>query len=264
MHPKNLGIKRKHLAKAAAYSFFKSVIFEPPASRDPDLAPDPDIIGEHKRLIAHVREKFAAYANVADYATFSELFRNPLRNWTVTICDSKSDDPLLHRARRDAKSLRKQLKLLEAHPTYASQLTELSIMRTEPWLDVVRQDWLPNISKTICLLIDGLDTLIAPGFLPVLPKGPLSEIDGYPGLGPLVFSLEHAAQLSGGKFTVQRRHGEKGRLIQALDELQRSLAMTRWGGSLADCLPCADEHPIAKYERLIQAARKKVAARAAG
>jgi hypothetical protein len=77
-------------------------------------------------------------------------------------------------------------------------------------------------------------------------------------LGTLVFSLEQAAQWSGGKFTATRREGEKGSLLDTLDELKRSLAATSWGGKLADCLPCDDKHPVAKYERIIQAARKKV------
>jgi hypothetical protein len=74
----------------------------------------------------------------------------------------------------------------------------------------------------------------------------------------LVFGLERAAQRAGGKFTVHRKHGEKGTLIRALEELRSRLVPTNWGVSLADCLPSPDKHPITKYERIIRAARAAV------
>jgi hypothetical protein len=74
----------------------------------------------------------------------------------------------------------------------------------------------------------------------------------------LVFGLERAAQRAGGKFTVHRKHGEKGTLIRALEELRGRLVRTDWGVSLADCLPSPDKHPITKYERIIRAARAAV------
>jgi hypothetical protein len=123
----------------------------------------------------------------------------------------------------------------------------------------VDADWSPKLRETISRLIDGLDdVMIGRGFLRA--RGALSEIDGYPGLAVLVFGLERAAQRAGGKFTVHHKHGEKGTLLRALEELRNRLVRTDWGVSLADCLPSPGKHPITKYERIIGRARKRVAA----
>src|SRR5262249_46033795 len=110
----------------------------------------------------------------------------------------------------------------------------------------------------ISRLIDGLDDVIGPGFLVHRTRGALSEIDGYPGLAVLVFGLERAARSLGGKFTVHRKHGEKGTLIRALEELRNGLGPAGLGVSLADCLPTPGKHPITKYERIRRAARAAV------
>ena len=168
--------------------------------------------------------------------------------------------------RRDAKSLRRQLAAFETEP----QIDEINFTlglalgaKLELGAGLGRAklgegvDWSPKLRKTISRLIDGLDdVMIGRGFL--CARGALSEIDGYPGLAVLVFGLERAAQRAGGKFTVHRKHGEKGTLIHALEELRSRLVLTDWGVSLADCLPSPDKHPITKYERIIRAARAAV------
>jgi len=227
---------------------------------------DDDIAAEQYRFAKYVCEKFAEYAKVIDAALFSLTSENALSNWTMAISHPKSHyhHPVLHRMRRDAKSLRRQLAAFET----GLQIDEINLalglaLGAELGAGLGQlgegADWSPKLRKTISRLIDGLDDVIGPGFLVHhRARGALSEIDGYPGLAVLVFGLERAAQRAGGKFTAHRKHGEKGTLIRALEELRNGLVRTDWGVSLADCLPSPDKHPITKYERIIRAARAAV------
>jgi len=219
---------------------------------------------EQYRFAKCVCEKFAEYAKVNDAALFSRTSENALSNWAMAISHPKSHDPALHRMRRDAKSLRRQLAAFEQFDEINLALGLALGAKLELGAGLGRAklgegaDWSPKLRKTISRLIDGLDDVIGPGFLVHRARGALSEIDGYPGLAVLVFGLERAAQRAGGKFTVHRKHGEKGTLIRALEELRGRLVPTDWGVSLADCLPSPDKHPITKYERIIRAARAAV------
>ena len=219
---------------------------------------------EQYRFAKCVCEKFAEYAKVNDAALFSRTSENALSNWAMAISHPKSHDPALHRMRRDAKSLRRQLAAFEQFDEINLALGLALGAKLELGAGLGRAklgegaDWSPKLRETISRLIDGLDNVIGPGFLVHRARGALSEIDGYPGLAVLVFGLERAAQRAGGKFTVHRKHGEKGTLIRALEELRGRLVPTDWGVSLADCLPCPDKHPITKYERIIRAARAAV------
>jgi hypothetical protein len=228
---------------------------------------DDGIVAEQYRLAKCVCEKFAEYANISDAVQFSMTSENALMNWTMAISHPKSHHPVLHRMRRDAKSLRRQLAALETEP----QFDEINLAlgpalgaQLELGAGLGRAklgegaDWSPKLRETISRLIDGLDDVIGPGFPAHRARGALSEIVGYPGLAVLVFGLERAAQRAGGKFTVHRKHGEKGTLIRALEELRSRLVQTDWGVSLADCLPSPHKHPITKYERIIRAARAAV------
>ena len=225
---------------------------------------DDDITAEQYRFAKYVCEKFAEYAKVIDAALFSLTSENALINWAMVISHPKSHHPVLHRMRRDAKSLRRQLVAFETELHEINLALGLALgAKLELGAGLGRAklgegaDWSPKLRKTISRLIDGLDdVMIGRGFLRA--RGALSEIDGYPGLAVLVFALERAAQRAGGKFTVHRKHGEKGTLIRALDELRSRLVLTDWGVSLADCLPSPDKHPITKYERIIRAARAAV------
>ena len=219
---------------------------------------------EQYRFAKCVCEKFAEYAKVNDAALFSRTSENALSNWAMAISHPKSHDPALHRMRRDAKSLRRQLAAFEQFDEINLALGLALGAKLELGAGLGRAklgegaDWSPKLRETISRLIDGLDNVIGPGFLVHRARGALSEIDGYPGLAVLVFGLERAAQRAGGKFTVHRKHGEKGTLIRALEELRSRLVLTDWGVSLADCLPSPDKHPITKYERIIRAARAAV------
>jgi hypothetical protein len=229
---------------------------------------DDDIATEQYQLAKYVCKKFAEYANVADEVLFSLTSENALSNWAMAISHPKSHDPALHRMRRDAKSLHRQLAAFETEQMDEINLTlgvalgaklELGAGLGQAKLGE-GADWSPKLRKTISRLIDGLDDVIGPSFLANRAGGALSEIVGYPGLAVLVFGLERAAQRARGKFTVHRKHGEKGTLIRALEELRSRLRLTDWGVDLADCLPSAGKHPITKYERIIKAARDTVLA----
>jgi hypothetical protein len=247
--------KTKHEQLVAAAQSFWWALWSR-AQVDDDVA-----AAEQYRFAECVCEKFAEYA-VID----AGLFSLTLSNWAMAISRPKSHHPVLHRMRRDAKSLRRQLAAFETE-----QFDEINLAlglalgaKLELGAGLGRAklgegaDWSPKLRKTISRLIDGLDDVIGPGFLVHRARGALSEIDGYPGLAVLVFGLERAAQRAGGKFIVHRKHGEKGTLIRALDELRSRLVRTDWGVSLADCLPSPGKHPITKYERIIRAARAAV------
>jgi len=74
---------------------------------------DDDITAEQYRFAKYVCEKFAEYAKVIDAALFSLTSENALINWAMVISHPKSHHPVLHRMRRDAKSLRRQLVAFE-------------------------------------------------------------------------------------------------------------------------------------------------------
>ena len=249
--------KTKHEQLVAAAQSFWWALWSR-AQVDDDVA-----AAEQYRFAKCVCEKFAEYAKVNDAALFSRTSENALSNWAMAISHPKSHDPALHRMRRDAKSLRRQLAAFEQFDEINLALGLALGAKLELGAGLGRAklgegaDWSPELRKTISCLIDGLDdVMIGRGFLGA--RGALYEIDSYPGLAVLVFGLERAAQRAGGKFTVHRKHGEKGTLIRALEELRGRLVPTDWGVSLADCLPSPDKHPITKYERIIRAARAAV------
>ena len=74
---------------------------------------DDDITAEQYRFAKYVCDEFAEYAKVIDAALFSLTSENALSNWAMAISHPKSHDPALHRMRRDAKSLRRQLAAFE-------------------------------------------------------------------------------------------------------------------------------------------------------
>jgi hypothetical protein len=254
--------KTKHEQRVAAAQSFWWALFSRAQIDDGSVA-------EQYRFAKCVCEKFAEYANVTDAVRFSRTSEIALSNWVMAISHPKSHHSVLHRMRRDAKSLRRQLAAFETGP----QIDEINLAlgvalgaKLELGAGLGRAklgegaDWSPKLRETISRLIDGLDDVIRPGFPAHRARGALSEIVGYPGLAVLVFGLERAAQRAGGKFTVHRKHGiEKGTLIRALGELRNRLVRKDWGVSLAGCLPSPDRHPITKYERIIRTARRGLA-----
>jgi hypothetical protein len=82
----------------------------------------------------------------------------------------------------------------------------------------------------------------------------------YPGLYELVAALEMHARYAGGAFTVHRKAGAKGSLIQALDWLRNRVLAIPELRHLADFIPRRDKHPIALYERILKRIREITAA----
>jgi hypothetical protein len=81
----------------------------------------------------------------------------------------------------------------------------------------------------------------------------------YPELDALVYRLEFSAQVAGGKFTVHKKNGGKGTIIQALN-LLRNVVRVSSGEKLAAAIPLPAKHPISTYARAIHDARKAAAA----
>src|SRR5262249_10576947 len=156
---------------------------------------DHDIVAEQYRVAKYVCEKFAEYAKVIDGALFSLTSEIALSNWAMAISHPKSHHPVLHRMRRDAKSLRRQLAAVETELQFHERLGVALGAKLELGAGLGRAklgegaDWSPKLRKTISRLIDGLDDVIGPGFLVHRARGALSEINGYPGLAVLVFGL---------------------------------------------------------------------------
>ena len=73
-----------------------------------------------------------------------------------------------------------------------------------------------------------------------------------------MYHLEFSAQLAGGKFTVHKKNGGKGTIIEALN-LLRNVMLAR-GEKLAAAIPLPAKHPISTYVRAINEARKAAAA----
>ena len=92
-------------------------------------------------------------------------------------------------------------------------------------------------------------------------RGRPAGIKQYPELDALVFHLELSAQLAGGKFTVHKKNGCKGTIIEALNLLRNVLrANVGTGKKDAAAIPVPAKHPFSTYARAINDARKAAAA----
>jgi hypothetical protein len=93
-------------------------------------------------------------------------------------------------------------------------------------------------------------------------RGRPAGVSQHPELDALVFHLELAAQLAGGKFTVHKKNGGKGTIIEALNLLRNVLEANVGTGKKdpATAIPAAAKHPFSTYARAINDARKAAAA----
>jgi hypothetical protein len=159
--------KTKHEQLVAAAQSFWWALWSK-AQVDDDVA-----AAEQYRFAKCVCEKFAEYAKVIDAGLFSLGSENALSNWAMAISHPKSHHPVLHRMRRDAKSLRRQLAALETEP----QFDEINLAlgpalgaQLELGAGLGRAklgegaDWSPKLRETISRLIDGLDDVIGARF----------------------------------------------------------------------------------------------------
>jgi hypothetical protein len=79
----------------------------------------------------------------------------------------------------------------------------------------------------------------------------------FPMADALVAYLETVAQSAGGKFTINKKiKGGKGTIIQAMDLLRKLCIANPKLKFLAEYLPPAGQHPLATYERTMDAIRK--------
>src|SRR5205823_5519624 len=105
-----------------------------------------------------------------------------------------------------------------------------------------------NFHDTLSLLVSTIKDTLDEN--PARSRGTLVGTR-YPGLSALVFGLQRAACLAGGKFTAHRTDGEKGTLIAALNAM-RSFFLRYSDGVWAECLPPPGSHPVAAYERQLR------------
>jgi hypothetical protein len=117
---------------------------------------------------------------------------------------------------------------------------------------------IPKISyvlKELAALTDALGRIPPPA---LRARGRHRGIKRYPGLYELVYELEGSARRAGGGFSVHRKLGNKGSLVQGLDRLRDRLLAVPDLKYLADLIPPSGKHPIAMYERALKRASEDV------
>jgi hypothetical protein len=187
----------------------------------------------------------------------------PLTNWVISALDI--DPPfndLISRIRLQARALRDSLQdLQQRHDRTAGQLKD---GKENYSLDDYLFEFLPPAKIALLLreLSRAYDTIERLRVLRCHGRAVLGRQPGtqtYPGLRELVFDLEHMAQINGGAFTVHRKSGAKGTLVQALDSFRHCLLNGHPDlQSLAELLPPAGKHPVSLYERAVSEARKAI------
>jgi hypothetical protein len=187
-----------------------------------------------------------------------------LRAWGVGLITHGNYYRDFHKMRRDANAVRNRLspmiEVLRQGSPFPSAAYKLQgacdFVLSEKNSRWKNGSFLVNLHDQLSILIEGCDDAIdSLGTRQARPYGALCPIRSYPRLPALVFGLECAAYRAGRKFTAHRKAGEKGTLINALDGMRACLQRTEWAQSLAEFLPAPDQHPVAKYERILKVAR---------
>jgi hypothetical protein len=194
---------------------------------------------------------------------------------TVYYCNQKHPDRILYRMLGTAEELNQQLiELVEQNksglPVQDTSSVAFRGVRVKLMEAFVKRS--PNrflrfedgdevdvcdIQQMVSALVDVIEHAI----LPVTKaKGALPRIK-YPGLDAFIFRLEVAAKRAGGRFTVHRKLGSKGSLVQALDATREWLVSLGCEPGIAKHLPKPGRHPVSTYERILRKARAHVAAR---
>ncbi len=200
-------------------------------------------------------------AELAKVQVFSDAFSNALTSWVIYALDHDAYlEGLLSNAKRNAAALHRSLQ--ELHQRLERTAWQLENGKQNVDLDVDTFERLPpsevaDLIKRLFKLIAVAEGLRARKVLSGPLRGRRRGIKAYPGLRELVFLLEEAAQGCGGAFTVHRKLGSKGTLVQALDRLRDCfLSADPDLKQLATFLPAPGTHPVALYERAVKAARK--------
>src|SRR5262249_60545285 len=119
-------------------------------------------------------KKFAEVAKDIYAALFSLISEIALSNWAMAISHpTKSHHPVLHRMRRDAKSLRRQLAAFETELRFDEINLALGLAlgaKLELGAGLGRAklgegaEWGPKMRKKISFLIDGAGDVMGAGF----------------------------------------------------------------------------------------------------
>jgi hypothetical protein len=223
---------------------------------------------ESARLPEHIFNHFAKCADVPGPKRKEFLLEIsiPVRAWAQGLMTHGNYFRQYHSIRRHVSALLKQLRPTVETLRQESIVLPSATVKLEIACDFVLikrslgcdRSFLVDLYQQLDVLgeavEDAIESLGVAG--QVRPKGPLSSIKGYPRFNILVFGLERGAQRAGGKFTAHRKNGAKGSLIAGLDEFRSSLLRTEWTTSLAEFLPSPEDHPAAKYEHILKAARE--------
>jgi hypothetical protein len=206
--------------------------------------------GALNKLSEELSVEFAQLAKLPSENGF-RTFQNVFLLFEADI--SRQDEPalrsLLSEIKRKAEALDRPLDKVHQH------LEKMQFKKG--WhqfydLDVVAVGLLPlplvaRLRKELLAIIDALGRMAMPR------KGRRTQ----PGLDVLILNLEFNARCAGGGFTVHRKEGVKGTLIQALDRLRTRLLADPDLKHLADFIP--SRHSIAAYEHIVRDARKSAA-----
>jgi hypothetical protein len=216
-----------------------------------------DAVGRELVLLADVP--------ISKQTQFLTQIRPALSRWIWDVVfQSKAGSPerLLYQILGSAEVLHDQLSEIVANSNLGQSSLWLNVgIRLQ---DALAETALPNTADKLGVhevhfvvrhLISALERAIEQGR--TSPKGALTGLNNYPGLGSLVFGLARSAHLSGGNFTAHRKVEKKGTLVKALDTMRHCLETGRieYGQLLAEALPRPGAHPVATYERLLRDAR---------
>jgi hypothetical protein len=217
-----------------------------------------DAIAEVSTLVAMRRmphrylcEEFAKLAKIQDSKRhqFDEHIAKALTRWfcgVIFFSGSGSAAPIFGAMKRNLTDVHEKL----AEPSGVWWRISFEREETDPSV----ADMFDDVMKLVAVI----ERTMARGH----DRGAPAGVRQYPELDTLVFHLELGAQLSDGKFTVQKKPVGKGTIIEALNLLRyvvRTNIVT--GEKLAAAIPLPDQHPISTYARTINDARKAAAAK---
>lgn len=212
-----------------------------------------DALGEMGALAC---PEFARLAKVPDHPDYGpeDFFSDALFTWLIrVVADDTDTRNLLCEVRHRAETLQQQLELLRQHLRRTEERQDNGYYdEFDMDLAIVTLKRLPpsNVER----ILAELSVLTK-----VLPRKERARSKRYPGLDVLVYELEASARGAGGGFTVHRKHGAKGTLLQALDRLRTLLLANADLKHLVKLIPPNGGHPIPLYETALEAARKDTA-----
>jgi hypothetical protein len=252
----------------------------PPASADAILSFD-----EGRRLIAgkQVIVRLANFAKIpnSETARFSDAVSDAFGRWLMSQDDRRSSVvDVLDEVLDAANELRRLLqKLDDEHgrprrfDSYPSESLEILRKNFQPfkredalfvatgWLNAGLQMAQQPRKVNVADFLGDLSIFIVAtkkmkrAITGRADSGRPLGVKKFPGLYRLVVMLEHAAQIAGGSFPLNKKEG-KGPLLYALDWLRAEFLKrreTEWIGSL---IPAPDQHPISTYARILSDARQ--------